>query len=290
MKFLLYQILFGFLYLLSLLPFWILHGLANFLYFLVYHIFGYRKKMVFKNLKNAFPEKTEKDITKIAKKFYLHLADLMIESVKSASMNQKTFQKRYKLKNWEELLDRLKKGDNVLLVSPHSGNWEWVFSLVDKIPTKVYAIYQPLKNKHFDKYIKNTRERYGAKLISMKETFKIILEAYENKEQMISWFAADQACKPERAYWTTFLGQDTTFHAGYEAIAKQTNQAVLFLDIKKVRRSYYELEIKVICKDSNLMKEGEIVEKFARLTEKRIKETPSYWLWSHNRWKYHRDS
>lgn len=285
---LLYRLLFAFFYLLSLLPFWVLHGLANGIYVLVFHLIAYRKKMVISNLKKAFPEKTEADIQKIAREFYLHLADLMIESIKSVSMNQKAFEKRYRPKNWEVLLDRLKAGDNVLLVSPHSGNWEWVFSLVDKIPVTVYAIYQPLKNKYFDQYIRDTRQRYGAKMISMRETFKKILEAHKNQEQMISWFAADQACNPEKAHWVKFLGQDSTFHAGYEDIAKQTNQAVLFLDIKKVKRSYYELEFMIICEDPNTMTKGEIVETFAELSEKRIRETPAYWLWSHNRWKHQR--
>jgi KDO2-lipid IV(A) lauroyltransferase len=245
--------------------------------------------MVFKNLQNSFPEKLPKEIEKIAQQFYLHLADLMIESIKSVSMSQKSFNKRYKMKNWHEIQDRLQQGKNLLLVSPHTGNWEWVFSLVYYIPAKVYAIYHPLSNPYFDSYIRQTRQRYGAVMISMKETFKRILESYEKKEQILSWFAADQACHPEKAHWATFLGQDTTFHAGYEAIAKETEQAVLFLDIKKVKRGHYELELIPICDNPQDMPQDSIVNAFITLTEKRIRETPAYWLWSHNRWKHHKN-
>lgn len=282
----LYKLLFGFIYLVSLLPFWVLHGLSNFLFLIVYYGVGYRKKMVFSNLHKAFPEKSEKEIKKIAKDFYLHFCDLIIESVKSVSMNQKSFMKRYAVKNWDMLFDRLKKGESLLLVSPHSGNWEWVFSLVEFIPGTIYAIYQPLRNKHFDQYIRDTRQRYGVIMISMRETFRRILAAHEEKTQIVSWFAADQACNPQKAHWTTFLNQKTTFHAGYEDLAIQTNQAVLFLDIKKIGRSKYELELKVICDDPSKIQKGEIVDEFARLTEARIRETPAYWLWSHNRWKH----
>lgn len=286
MKKALYQILFGFLYLLSLLPFAVLHLLSNTIYFLVYYIIGYRKKMVFKNLQNSFPDKSPQEIRAIARQFYLHLADLIIESIKSVSMTQKDFNKRYVLKNWPEMLDRLKQGKNLLLVSPHTGNWEWVFSLVEYIPVKVYAIYHPLTNPYFDNYIRETRQRYGAVMISMQETFKKILELHERKQQMLSWFAADQACNPEKAHWATFLGQDTTFHAGYETIARQTEQVVLFLDIKKIKRSHYELELIPICENPQDLQPGDIVNAFVALTEKRIRETPAYWLWSHNRWKH----
>lgn len=286
MKKILHQILFGFLYLLSLLPFVVLHLLSNAIYVLVYRIIGYRKKMVFKNLQNSFPEKSPQEIRAIAQQFYLHLADLIIESIKSVSMTQKGFNKRYKMINWHEILDRLQQGKSILLVSPHTGNWEWVFSLVHYIPVKVYAIYHPLTNLHFDTYIRQTRQRYGAEMISMKETFKRILESYEQKQQMLSWFAADQACNPEKAHWATFLGQDTTFHAGYESIARETAQVVLFLDIKKIKRSHYELEIIPICENPKDMQQGEIVNTFVALTEKRICENPAYWLWSHNRWKH----
>lgn len=285
---LLYRFLFGFLYLLSLLPFWLLHRLADMLYFLIYYFLGYRKKVVFQNLRTAFPQKEEREIRAIAKAFYLHLVDLMMESIKSVSMRQKDFAKRYRVRNWHVLLDRLQNDESVLIVSPHTGNWEWVFALVFHIPADVYAVYQPLSNKYFDRYIRQTRQRYGAKMISMKETFKAILDAYQAEKQIVSWFAADQACKPEKAYWTDFLNQETTFHGGYEKIARQTRQTVLFLDIKKVKRSHYELGLTCICNDPRSMPPGQIVEKFAELAELRIRENPPFWLWSHRRWKHKR--
>ena len=123
-------------------------------------------------------------------------------------------------------------------------------------------------------------------MVPRKETYTRILGAIEDKEQTLSWFAADQACPPDKAHWVKFLGQDTTFHGGYETLAKQTGQKVLFLDIKKVRRSHYELEFIPICENPSEVSNGTIVEAFAHLTEKRIIKDPAYWLWSHNRWKY----
>lgn len=303
MKKLLYKALFGYLYLLSLLPFWLHRGFANCLYFLVYYLFGYRKAVILGNLKQAFPEKSPKEIEKISKDFYLHLCDLMTESIKGVSMNQIDFQKHYKVLNWDILFDEHKKGNSVILISPHTGNWEWVFSLVDRLVhpvfDNVFAIYQPLQNPYFNDYVLETRQRYGAQLIPMRETYKYILEAHKTNKQVVSWFAADQSPSPENAYWTTFLHQDTAFHAGYARIATQTNQTIMFLDIKKVKRNFFELTLIPIDYKSvgNAENEGNpqkqqdfIVENFARLTEKRINENPAYWLWSHKRWKHKRNN
>jgi KDO2-lipid IV(A) lauroyltransferase len=212
----------------------------------------------------------------------------MIESVKSATMGQKEFQKRYFITN-QHLLDAYhKEGKSIIILSPHTGNWEWIFSLVAVIPFHVYAVYQRLTNPYMDQYIRKTRERFGAVMIPTTQTFKIILEAAQRGDQFLTWFAADQSARPNKAHWVHFLNQDTSFHKGYEDLAVAVNQPVLFLDIRKVKRSFYELELHVITDTPQSLPEGAIVTEFARLTEKRIRENPAYWLWSHNRWKHKR--
>jgi len=283
-----YKFVFGFIHLVSLLPFWVLHRISDVLFLLIYYVVGYRKKMVLDNIRRSFPDKSEKEVRQIRKDFYRHFSDLMVESVKSATMGQKEFQKRYFIKN-QQLLDQYHEmGKSIIVLSPHTGNWEWIFSLVPVIPYEVYAVYQRLTNPHMDQYIRKTRQRYGAMMIPTKQTFKIIRNAAERGDQFLTWFAADQSASPVRAHWVLFLNQETSFHKGYEDLARQTDQSVLFLDIKKVRRSFFELELHVIADNPEELPQGAIVEEFARLTEKRIMEDPPFWLWSHNRWKHKR--
>lgn len=283
-----YTLVFGSIHLLSLLPFWMLHRISDVLFILIYYVVGYRKDMVLKNIMRSFPEKSEAQARRIRKNFFRHFSDLMIESVKSATMGQKEFQKRYYIIN-QHLLDTYhKEGKSILILSPHTGNWEWIFSLVDVIPFNVYAVYQRLTNPSMDQYIRRTRERFGAMMIPTTQTFKIILEAVKRGDQFLTWFAADQSARPGKAQWVWFLNQDTSFHKGYEDLAKVVNQPVLFLDIRKVKRSFYQLELHVITNTPRSLPEGTIVTEFARLTEKRIREDPAYWLWSHNRWKHKR--
>lgn len=241
------------------------------------------------NIQRSFPNKSERETRQIRKEFYRHFSDLLMESIKSSTMSQKAFQKRYFITN-QHLLDTChEKGKSIVILSPHTGNWEWIFSLVGVIPYKVYAVYQRLTNPHMDAYIRKTRQRFGAMMIPTTQTFRIIKNAIQRGDQFLTWFAADQSARPEKAHWVRFLNQDTSFHKGYEDLAKEIDQPVFFLDIKKVKRSYYELELQLITEDPRSLPEGAIVEEFARLTEKRIQEDPPYWLWSHRRWKHKRN-
>ena len=47
------------------LPFWVLYGIADVLFVLIYYIVGYRKKVVIQNLNECFPEKSVKERKKI---------------------------------------------------------------------------------------------------------------------------------------------------------------------------------------------------------------------------------
>jgi KDO2-lipid IV(A) lauroyltransferase len=284
-----YKFVFGLINLFSLLPFWILHRISGLLFLLTYYIVGYRKGLVLANIQRAFPNKSEDETRRIRKDFYRHFADLMVESVKSSTMRQDEFKKRYFITNQHLLDEYYEKGKSIIILSPHTGNWEWIFSLVSVIPYDVYAVYQRLTNPYMDDYIRKTRQRFGAMMITTRQTFKIIMSAVKRGDQFLTWFAADQSARPDRAHWVYFLNQDTSFHKGYEDLAKKTNQTVFFLDIKKVKRSYYELELHLITDDPKSLPEGAIVEEFARLTEKRIRENPPYWLWTHRRWKHKRE-
>jgi KDO2-lipid IV(A) lauroyltransferase len=283
-----YTFVFGFINLISRLPFWVLHRVSDLLFLLMYYVVGYRKGMVLKNIKISFPDKSEKEARRIRKDFFRHFSDLMIESVKSSTMGQKEFRKRYFITNQHLLDEYHTTGKSIIILSPHTGNWEWIFSLVDVISYDVYAVYQRLTNPYMDAYIRKTRQRFGAMMIPTTKTFRIIMSAVQRGDQFLTWFAADQSARPNKAVWVHFLNQDTSFHKGYEDLARKTNQTVLFLDIKKVKRSYYQLELHLITDDPKSLPEGAIVKEFARLTEKRIRENPPYWLWSHNRWKHKR--
>lgn len=274
-----------------LLPLRVLYLKSNFFYFILFHIAGYRKNVVLDNLRNSFPEKSDEEIKNITKKYYLHLCDMFIETFKSIHLTEKQIKKRVEIKNIEVLDELYAKNKSVIAVLGHYGNWEWLFGLPLATKYKVLAIHKPIQNRCFNTLTNKIRSKFGIEMITMKGAFKSILNYQKKNELTLTYFLSDQTpVKEDINFWTNFLNQDTPVFLGAERIAKKTNQAVVFFNIKKIKRGYYSLEIEKLFDEPNQTSEHEITEKHVQTLEKHIKKEPAYWLWSHRRWKHKRVS
>jgi len=270
---------------LSLLPLRVLYVFAKVIYFLLYHLFSYRRKVVRENLNNAFPEKKADEILKIEKQFYAYLANLMVEIIKMNTISKKELLKRYRFKNIELMESYFRKGESVLICSAHYGNWEWGNMAIGlTFSAQNYAIYKPLNNPLFNYWFEQIRSRFGNKMIAMRQTLRA-LKACD--DPCIFSFGNDQApSKDESHYWTTFLNQQSSVQLGIEKIAKKTNRPIFYLKISVIKRGYYEVDCVPLCLNPTATAAFEITELHTRFLEDFIKEEPAYWLWSHRRWKY----
>lgn len=286
---LIYYISLPFIYLLSILPFRILYLLSDALYFILYHCIGYRKEVVYQNLHNSFPGKSDSELRAIRKAYYRYLCDLTLETFKTLTISKKSMLKHCTFSTQaSELFSKLAdEKKSIVLVMGHLGNWEWAgnsFSITCK--QQLYVIYHPISNKHFDGLMYRMRTRFGTKLIAMKDTFKEMLR--NRNEINATAFIADQTPAPDSAYWTTFLNQDTPIFKGTEVIAKKLNYPVVYANVKKVKRGYYEIFAEILTEESANTTEGQISELHTKRLEKDILATPATWLWSHRRWKHKR--
>lgn len=283
----LFYCLLPFLYLISLLPFPVFYLFSDFIYFLLYRVVGYRKKVVFENLKNSFPEKSYNELKKIEKDFYRYLCDLFLETIKTLTISRSEAVKRCKFNAKTILLfnELANKNQSCIIVMGHYGNWEWAgnsFSLQCK--QQLYVIYHPLSNKYFDKLMYDLRTRFGTKLYAMKDTMR---EMIRNKNEInATAFIADQTPSPDSAYWTTFMNQDTPVFWGTEKIAQKLNYPIVYITIKKIKRGYYEVDSELLINEPKNTSLGEISELHTRKLESDIITQPSIWLWSHRRWKH----
>lgn len=273
----------------SLLPFPMLYAFSDFLFVFIYSIFGYRKKVVFTNLRNSFPNKSEEEINKIAKLFYHHFCDVIVESLKSFTISENEILKRMVLKNPDLLNSYYDQNKSIILSGGHYNNWEWIAIALDQqIKHQSIAIYKTLANKFFDEKMRTTRSRYGLMMISTKRV-KVIFEEFKS-QLTATIFANDQSPrKSENNYWMTFLNQDTAVLFGTEKYAKDYNYPVLFGSIDKVKRGYYSLYFTVVENDPANSPYGKITETTTRLLEEQILKAPQYWLWTHRRWKHKRE-
>lgn len=282
---LIYPIIWG----ISILPFRLLYAFSDFLYFFIYRVFGYRKKVVKENLNLVFPEKSKEEIDRITKGFYHHLCDMMLEAIKSLTISESEMKKRMTFSNIEEIHALEKKNKSIVLMCAHYGSWEWIFILQKYLNHKGYAIYKRLENKYFDRLVKRIRAKYNSYLITTKETIPILIEAKNKGELTINGFVSDQSPRANKAYhWNEFMGINVPIHTGAEMLAKKLDMAVVFFKVKRLKRGFYQTTFKTITENPKEFENYEITDIFLKFVEDQIHEAPEYYLWTHKRWK-HRD-
>jgi Kdo2-lipid IVA lauroyltransferase/acyltransferase len=260
---------------------------SDFLFLITYYIVGYRKKVVTRNLRNSFPEKSEKELKVIEKRFYHHFCDTFIETLYFDRISEKEIKKRANFINPELVNKYLDQGRPVVGYIGHYNNWEWLCNWPLYTNHRFYPIYKKLRSKAFGRFYYNLRGRFGAVPLERADTFRQLMEDSQKSIPSFTAFIADQTPRiNDIQYWTTFLNQNTPVVVGLEKIARKLNAVVIAAHPKKIRRGYYEIAFYLVTENAKETSKFEITEKCTRFLEKIIIEKPEYWLWSHKRWKH----
>ena len=290
MNLLVYILVYPFIWMISRLNFTSIYLISDLLYYILYYIFSYRKKVVRKNLELAFPEKSKMERRRIERENFRNLTDIFLETFKSNNIKEKDLRERFKFKN-PELLEKIyNNNQEVIVMCSHYCSWEWVFVIEKITKFKINAIYKQLSNKYFDKWTKDRRSRYGANMISTKDTYREVSRLSKLKSLNFYGFASDQSPKKSKAvYWGNFLNNWVPIHTGAEIIAKKYNIAIVFMDVQKVKRGYYEASFSLITDKPNSFKKFELTEKYIELVEKQVRNKPEYYTWTHRRFKHRKN-
>lgn len=280
-----YYLFLGFIGFIKIVPFWLLYLIADGIYFLMYYIISYRKSVIDKNLTKCFPEKSNKEKQLIRKKFYRNLSDLLIESFKGYSMSQEQMLKRFKAYN-EHVADKyFEQGKDVIVLAGHFANWEWGAAATAKsFKHQPAVLYKAISNPYIDQFIREKRARFGVDLVPITQTARYFIK---KKEKPVSYYmVADQyPTNKEKQKFANFFGTKTAFLHGPENYAKQLNIPVIYIEMKRVKRGYYSMELYDVTNNPRELADNELTQLYASLMEKSIKGQPEDWMWSHKRWK-----
>lgn len=275
----------------SLAPFWLLYAISDILYYPVYYILRYRRKIVHKNLTESFPEKSPEDIIKIEKGFYHFLIDLIFESCKLASIKPDEMKRRMKFINVELLNDMIDEGKSISVYVGHYGNWEWLASSGLWLHKQARAgqIYHQLNDKAIDKIMRTLRERMGNVCIDMNKTVQYIVEAKRANQQLIIGFIADQS--PRRSaskQFEKFLNHMVPVLTGTEKVTKHFGYEAAFFGVRRIKRGYYECVVSSLHDNPSSLPDYQLTSLYYQRLEQEIMEQPECYLWSHKRFRYAR--
>jgi Kdo2-lipid IVA lauroyltransferase/acyltransferase len=280
-----YYIVYGLLYGLSLLPLRILYLFSDFLYFLIYHVAGYRKKVVMQNLAIAFPQKTEAERKAIAKKFYRNFTDFFVETIKLFSAGDAYLSKRF-VADYSAFDTIKEQGKKCQVHLGHNFHWELGYlASVPKIPFKTLGVYMPLSNKTFDRIFRKLRTRKGGYLLPATDIRRAILP-YRHESYALLLVADQSPPSPQNGIWVNFFGRPTAFVRGPENGARSGDLPVIFCYVTRLKRGYYRGHFILSEENPAALEKGELTKKYALFLEEKMKEQPENWLWSHRRWKW----
>lgn len=284
-----HHILFFILKLISRLPFGVLYAISDAMYYLLYYVIRYRRKVVRKNISESFPDKSLAEVVDIEKRFYHFFCDLMFESIKLCTISPEEIKRRAVFKNLELLNTRLESGQSVGVYIGHMGNWEWISSLGLRITDKGKGaqIYHCINNAFVNDYMLRLRERFGNVCVARADTVRYISQALKDGQTLAVGFIADQSPKRrELKYYLRFLNHEAPVVTGTEKVIKHYGFEALYLAAHRVKRGYYEYEFIPLSSNTKDLSDFELTNLYFSRLEHDIRQQPELYLWSHNRFKH----
>ena len=271
------------------LPQWLVYLLADFLWFWVFKVFGYRRKIIQGNIRSCFPEFSEIKVKRVSNEFGRQFLHVLGEAIFAYKFTEEDWKERIVIEGAKKLKDYLKNNQTVLLTYGHMTNWEWPLvsmGSVLKIPSEF--LYKPMENSSVDKTLLEFREKHGAKGLPKDAAIRHIL-THKDEPRLIGMVSDQVPSKGTEKVWLNFMGRETAFYTGLEKIATATQSPVFFLDVLRTGRGKYHYKLTEIASPPYEKNHGGIIERYASCLEENIRKQPSGYLWSHRRWKYTRD-
>jgi KDO2-lipid IV(A) lauroyltransferase len=287
MQFLVYILAYPLLWLISILPFRIFYWFSDFVYFIIYYIVGYRRKVVRNNLALTLPHLNDAERKEIEKKFYQHMCDMFLEMIKTMSITPEEMEKRFTITNIELIREYEQKGKSVILVASHYASWEWLLTLNKRMGFRGIGVYKKIANPYFDKLVRKIRSKYDAELVETKKAIPTMAQNQRDGILSLYGLASDQSPKLDRIFHSMkFMGIEVPVHTGAEMLAKKYDLSVIFMKVTKTGRGYYEATIIPIADNPKEYDNFRITEIYLKEVEKQIYAAPEYYLWTHKRWKH----
>ncbi|WP_302151627.1 lysophospholipid acyltransferase family protein [uncultured Alistipes sp.] len=280
-------------WLFAVMPYWFKYYVVeNLLYFLLCYVLRYRRKVVRRNLRNSFPEKSERELAEICRRFYRTLAELFVDTINMAHMSADKARTVLTVKGLEEHRAAVKGRDWIALTA-HYGCWEYCSYWGLYEPSQMLvAVYHPLRSVVMERFYQRLRNYENSTTVAMKECLRFYLRNREtgiDGKNLVMGLIADQN-PPRRpdSHWFRFLNQDTIFFDGGEKLALRCHLPVYFVRMERLQRGRYQMSFELLYDGEEVVAPNEITERYVRRLEAVIVERPELWIWSHRRWKHKR--
>lgn len=276
--------------LLSSLPLPLWYVVGSFFAWLAEHVIRHRRDIIDMQLAACFPERDAAWLRDTRRGFYRGFGQVSVEIIKAATMKPAEIERRVAFVHAEPARAALDAGQSVMVVTSHNCNWEWTLLMLSiGMGHPLHAAYKPLKGRFGDRLMLTIRSRLGAQMIPARRLLMKVLR--HRGPPRVLGIVADQApTSSAMRYFTQFMGLDTAFFIGPEAIARAAKMPVYYLAMRRRSRGHYEVEFVPLAAAGEELAEGALLERYAAAVEALTRESPTDWLWNYRRWKVQRDA
>ncbi|MBX3704514.1 MAG: lysophospholipid acyltransferase family protein [Steroidobacteraceae bacterium] len=269
------------------LPAW--YAFARLLAWLAEHVIRHRRRVIDSQIAACFPDRDAAWVRRTRHAFYRGFAQVSVEIIKAASITRGEIDSRVRFEGAEAVRAALDSGQSVMVVTSHNCNWEWTLLRLSSLGHPIHAAYKPLRGRFGDRLMLTIRSRFGAEMIAARRLLMRVMR-HRGPARIVA-IVADQAPTSSGVrYFTRFMGLDTAFFVGPEAIARAAGLPVWYLAMRRESRGHYRVEFQPLAAAGEELAEGALLERYAAAVERLTREQPADWLWNYRRWKVQRDA
>ncbi|MFH6991699.1 lysophospholipid acyltransferase family protein [Flavobacterium sp. FlaQc-48] len=275
-----------FLYLISLIPLRILYFISDFLAFLLYYVFKYRRRVVAENIKKSFYTLTNNERIVLEKEFYKVFSDNFMETIKLLSISERKLLS-YISADYSQLEKILAENQNCHIYLGHQFNWEWAIAHMTLVQKKaeVLLVYKTSRSHIVNDLMLRIKSRFGSKIVES-ENMKKEMEQFSGSPHIVIVLADQNPKFPSKSYWLSFLSQRTAFLSDVELNTADYKTPSLFANIIREKRGRYKIILEPIFDFTEPYKRRILTNIFVEKLENAIISNPENYLWSHKRWKH----
>jgi len=236
-----------------------------------------RKDTALKNLKIAFPDKSDEWINTTLKKCYsfftYNFLQFLAFPFDPNSIEIEVVGKKY-------LNNAINENSGTVLVSAHFGSWEILGYWFGINNYPLVGIAQKQKNKGANLFFEEKRQLSGTKQVYRKSSMDSLYEILNANK--ILGLVSDQDARGKGVF-VDFFNKPASTHKGAALFHLNTNASLIFgicvqKDIEKYRVEFIPINPKKKTAE-------DITQLYTTIIEQSIKKYPEQYFWFHNRWK-----